>query len=114
MPKRLLIIGNGFDIDLGLRTRYSDFANSESWEKLTGSTFGFNQDLLAALIAARQKEAWFDIEKTMNDYVRAIRPFELTPGLVEMDKSCFADVTKALSEYLKYYCPLNFRVQQKN
>lgn len=30
MPKRLLIIGNGFDIDLGLRTRYSDFANSES------------------------------------------------------------------------------------
>lgn len=101
MPKRLLIIGNGFDIDLGLRTRYSDFANSESWEKLTGSTFGFNQDLLAALIAARQKEAWFDIEKTMNDYVRAIRPHELTTGLVEMDKSCFADVTKALSEYLK-------------
>lgn len=101
MPKRLLIIGNGFDIDLGLRTRYSDFANSESWEKLTGSTFSFSQNLLAALIAARQKEAWFDIEKTMNDYVRAIRPHELTTGLVEMDKSCFADVTKALSEYLK-------------
>lgn len=62
MPKRLLIIGNGFDIDLGLRTRYSDFANSESWEKLTRSTLGFNQDLLSALIAARQIEAWFDIE----------------------------------------------------
>lgn len=28
MAKKILIIGNGFDIDLGLRTRYSDFAKS--------------------------------------------------------------------------------------
>lgn len=29
IPKRLLIIGNGFDLDLGRNTRYSDFAKSE-------------------------------------------------------------------------------------
>jgi len=29
IPKRLLIIGNGFDLDLGRATRYSDFAKSE-------------------------------------------------------------------------------------
>ncbi|MQO93819.1 AbiH family protein [Segatella copri] len=28
MAKKILIIGNGFDIDLGLRTRYSDFAKA--------------------------------------------------------------------------------------
>ena len=65
MPKRLLIIGNGFDIDLGLRTRYSDFAKSNFWEKLMRNTHGFDQDLLAALREAKEKEAWFDIEKTM-------------------------------------------------
>ena len=101
MPKRLLIIGNGFDIDLGLRTRYSDFAKSKHWEKLVENTYRFDQDLCAALMNAKEKEAWFDMEKTMNDYVRAIRSHELTTGLVEMDKSCFVDVTKALSEYLK-------------
>lgn len=30
IPNRLLIIGNGFDLDLGRKTRYSDFAKSES------------------------------------------------------------------------------------
>lgn len=32
MAKRLLIIGNGFDIDLGLKTRYSDFSKSNNWK----------------------------------------------------------------------------------
>lgn len=34
MAKKLLIIGNGFDIDLGLRTRYSDFAKSNPLAEL--------------------------------------------------------------------------------
>lgn len=57
MAKKILIIGNGFDIDLGLRTRYSDFAKSNIWEKLMGNTHGFDQDLLAALRKAKEKEA---------------------------------------------------------
>lgn len=101
MPKRLLIIGNGFDIDLGLRTRYSDFAKSNIWEKLMRNTHGFDQDLLAALREAKEKEAWFDIEKTMNEYVRAIRPESLTTDFVDKDKKNFIEVTKALDKYLK-------------
>lgn len=101
MAKKLLIIGNGFDIDLGLKTRYSDFANSKVWDKLMKNTYGFDQDLLGALRDAKEKEAWFDIEKTMNDYVRAIRPEYLTTDLVEKDKRSFTEVAKALAEYLK-------------
>lgn len=101
MAKKILIIGNGFDIDLGLRTRYSDFAKSNIWEKLMRNTYGFDQDLLAALREAKEKEAWFDIEKTMNEYVRAIRPESLTTDLVNKDKKNFIEVTKALDKYLK-------------
>ena len=101
MAKKLLIIGNGFDIDLGLRTRYSDFAKSKIWEKLMENTYGFDQDLRGALNDAKEKEAWFDIEKTMNDYVRAIRPEFLTTDLVDKDKNSFTEVTKALAKYLK-------------
>ena len=101
MAKKLFIIGNGFDIDLGLKTRYSDFANSKVWDKLMENTYGFDQDLLGALRDAKEKEAWFDIEKTMNDYVRAIRPEYLTTDLVEKDKRSFTEVAKALAEYLK-------------
>lgn len=101
MAKKILIIGNGFDIDLGLRTRYSDFANSKIWEKLMKNTYGFDQDLLGTLKKAKEREAWFDIEKTMNDYVRSIRSENLTSNLIDKDKSSFVNVTKALSEYLK-------------
>ena len=101
MAKRLLIIGNGFDIDLGLRTRYSDFAKSKYWEKLMENTYGIDQDLLYALKEAKETEAWFDIEKTMNDYVRAIRPEFLTTNLVDKDKKSFVEVSNALSKYLK-------------
>ena len=46
MAKKLLIIGNGFDIDLGLRTRYSDFAKSKIWKKLMANTCGFDKTYL--------------------------------------------------------------------
>lgn len=65
------------------------------------NTHGFDQDLLAALREAKEKEAWFDIEKTMNEYVRAIRPESLTTDLVDKDKKNFIEVTKALDKYLK-------------
>ena len=29
-----LIIGNGFDLDMGLPSKYSDFVESEEWKKL--------------------------------------------------------------------------------
>ena len=101
MAKRLLIIGNGVDIDLGLRTRYSDFAKSKYWEKLMENTYGSDQDLLNALKEAKETEAWFDIEKTMNDYARAIRPEFLSTDLVDKDKHSFVDVSDSLSKYLK-------------
>ena len=101
MAKKLLILGNGFDIDLGLKTRYSNFANSDIWKTLIVKTYNFDQDLLGALRDAKEKEAWFDIEKTMNDYVRALRQDNLTARLVDKDKVNFKKVSEALSQYLK-------------
>lgn len=101
MAKKILILGNGFDIDLGLKTRYSNFANSDVWETIIGNTYNFDQDLLGALRDAKEKEAWFDIEKTMNDYVRALRQDDLTARLVDKDKVNFKKVSEALSQYLK-------------
>lgn len=101
MAKRLLIIGNGFDIDLGLKTRYSDFSDSKIWEKIVGNTFNFDSNLLGALRKAKEKEAWFDIEKTMHDYVRLIEPNRLVDYIINKDKADFDKVSKALSKYLK-------------
>ena len=55
MAKRLLIIGNGFDIDLGLKTRYSYFSKSNNWKTLMKDTYSFDTDLLGVLLNAKEK-----------------------------------------------------------
>lgn len=54
MAKKILILGNGFDIDLGLKTRYSDFANSKIWEKLMENSLQYDSDLLGELLNAKE------------------------------------------------------------
>lgn len=101
MAKILLILGNGFDIDFGLKTRYSDFANHPIWDNLMNESHAFDQDLLGTLKSAKETEAWFDIEKTMNDYVRALPPAILITDRVNKDKKDFINISEALSTYLK-------------
>ena len=101
MAKKLFIIGNGFDIDLGLKTRYSDFSDSKVWEALMQNTLEFNNDLLGELLNAKETETWFDIEKTMLGYVRQIRPDYLVDKNINKDKVDFDKVSEALSNYLK-------------
>lgn len=101
MAKKLLIIGNGFDIDLGLRTRYSDFASSELWGKLMGNTYSMDVDLLAALKKAKETNEWFDIENTIDDYARSVTQYGIYTDKVRKDKEDFFRLSSALATYLK-------------
>lgn len=31
MGKKILILGNGFDLDIGMKSRYKDFMSSDIW-----------------------------------------------------------------------------------
>lgn len=60
---RVLIIGNGFDLDLGWNTRFSDFARSGFWPHNihTGS-------IISYLEKVRDRNDWFDIEAEIGNY----------------------------------------------
>lgn len=64
IPKRLLIIGNGFDLDLGRNTKYSDFAKSDYWSK------NLKSQLYSYLNQKSQIEKWFDLEGELANYVQ--------------------------------------------
>lgn len=84
----VFIIGNGFDLDLGLPTKYSDFANSEFWPKAAPkskvtfeemkremkrgifSTIPETPKLEHAIENAKNKSTWFDLEKELLDYAK--------------------------------------------
>ena len=65
-PKTLLIIGNGFDLNMGLKTSYRNFVNSQY------CPFGNNRCVLSRGIGPylnrKSKEYWFDLEQSLKDY----------------------------------------------
>lgn len=66
-PKNSLIIGNGFDIDLGLNTRFSDFSNAKDfWPESDGSK------LSTYLESKKSVEKWFNLEGALREYAMSV------------------------------------------
>lgn len=56
MPKTIVILGNGFDMDLGLHTSYGDFVKSPQWTGLMEGN-GRSLDDNWLLVICREKLA---------------------------------------------------------
>lgn len=99
------VIGNGFDMDMGMPTSYSDFIKSKEWDE---AVKGFNvylqqedyqkHSLIAQLQLASSNRQWFDIEKEIHQFV------DSHPDNTERDirdiRSEFEIIKKALTRYL--------------
>lgn len=91
MSKKVFIIGNGFDLDLGMNTRFSDFAKSNEWP-FKNPTMG-----LAFHLRNQAKiDKWFDLEQELLEYaVKSTRRF------LENDKQSFNNLTEKLTLYIR-------------
>lgn len=100
IPNRLLIIGNGFDLDLGRNTRYSDFAKSEFWPK------NLNSQLYKYLDSKAHIEKWFDLEGELATYVtklndQCLAAYRSTiPGIAKQDEEDFKIIVEEIISYL--------------
>ncbi|MBP3741305.1 MAG: hypothetical protein J6I41_09325 [Bacteroidales bacterium] len=81
MRNNVFIVGNGFDLDLGLPTRYSDFAKSNYWPKeqsidvyrtdRTGLLDPYAPQSLASYLNEKINiETWFDLEHELLNYAQ--------------------------------------------
>ncbi len=101
MSRNIFIIGNGFDLDLGWKTRFSDFANSEFWPKQDGI---YIPGLLIHLESKKDKETWFDLENELLQYATGNftdRPISRMGMDPRKDIPYFRKIHWALTEYLK-------------
>lgn len=97
---KVFILGNGFDLDLGWKTRYSDFASSKYW--IEDSSYG--NDLNFHLHLDKYIEKWFDLEISLFDYAKAEGKPPVTrerESLINKDKQCFKELTQGLSDFLR-------------
>ena len=116
-----LIVGNGFDIDMGLPSRYSDFIRSKEWNDAVN---GFNiylqqkdyqnHSLIAQLQMASTNSQWFDI-----DYLKRITAnftannSKLSTALHYRMRECPLTVTEIYFNYTYPHQYIKLPIQQE-
>ena len=95
--KNVLIIGNGFDLDLGYLTKYSDFANSLFWP-FHGNSSGLEE----ALVKAIKIDKWYDIEGIIEQYATRNDTLVRDNSTIAKDKETFSLLCSKLQDYLRH------------
>ncbi|MBQ9231963.1 MAG: hypothetical protein IJ190_12435 [Prevotella sp.] len=99
----MLVIGNGFDLNLGLATRYSDFVKSNIFKKMYEKRIQEKEkkqpSLIDYLYGKSFCERWYDIELSLFEYVSR-KPDGGFVNNVEIDRRDHELLCESLVEYL--------------
>lgn len=99
MKETIVILGNGFDIALGMKSSYKDFYESDFWpfkkETKDESKRMFGIDVY---LNDNMKDNWYNLENLLADYASKIK--SIHPDLCAHDKDCFFKLKSALSEFI--------------
>lgn len=104
-PKTVLVVGNGFDLSLKMKTSYHDFAGSKFWpfadkEKYAESSLPYflnnNYD---------KAKSWFDLEELLAIYASSSNIenniHKGDSSFIEKDKDYFNTLVSSLTDYLQ-------------
>ena len=110
MAHLALVIGNGFDIDAGLPSKYSDFVDSPEWQKMCWNIRGLmnfpgykENSLITHLQKIYGEKNWFDVEEEIYNFIKA-HPFSDDLAISDI-RNEFNAIKKSLIDYLKRVGP---------
>ena len=88
MHKKVFIIGNGFDLDLGWKTSYRDFVSSDYWPLKNNAA---NCPMAEYLKLRTEADRWYDLESMLKTYASDNRHYHDNAK------------TRFIFSFLKYY-----------
>lgn len=100
--KITLVIGNGFDLDAGLKTSYKNFTKSDYWP-FSQSQQVYGHDTLGSYLRERSElNTWFDVEESLYDYSNVGLGKAIIHGcdLDSLDRSDYNRLKSSLTSYL--------------
>lgn len=115
MAKGIIILGNGFDLDLGLETSYSSFAKSDQWKELMNNN-EHSKDinwLLGFIKSKYEVEKWIDIEAALLEYAINKKRNNII-AYSNGDENDFNALRRSLKSYLKEQQSLFVRPTKKS
>ena len=89
--KSTLIIGNGFDLDVGMKTAYQDYAESKWWPFKDARMIDGCETLAYTLKQRANLDKWFDVEES--NYKNSIICQSLK-DIKKMYRTCTEDFAK--------------------
>ena len=111
MSQNTLILGNGFDIALGYKTKYDDFVNSNFWPFKNKEQSSYSEPNLQNFIydyTDKRKDdlgevRWVDIEGMLRDYaISKNETGSFNDEMIKADLDTYNLLVSKLAEYLKY------------
>ena len=97
-PLSVLIIGNGFDLDLGMHTSYKHYAESKLWPFKDLSQGNLGKYLNSRKFA----DNWFDLENEFANYAKTVSSDNLSNDqLIRFDNEDFKILVSKLKFYLQ-------------
>ena len=100
MNKIVLIVGNGFDLDLGWKTSYSDFASNDKFWPFKYAEDSSNS-LSGYLNNHKEIDTWFDMESCLGEYAKLDADRPVDKVLLTEDKRDYDALVNKLKQYLE-------------
>ena len=94
----VLILGNGADLDLGLKTSFTSFRTSKYWEQYINDKSSKNSEL-TSFLNTKTSGDWCDLESCLADYGQQLK-VKLNEE-VELDKLSYQALCKQLYLFLE-------------
>lgn len=92
--RTVIVLGNGFDMALGMKTSYKSFRKSRFWP------FKNSKDGLAYFLNLKtEKNNWFDLEQLLAEYAEQ-KYKEHDNSFCELDKENFFILSERLKEFI--------------
>lgn len=97
----VLIIGNGFDLNLGLKTMYSDFLASNEFKEIINDEVITGRNYIKRHIVDKiNLENWIDIELELTNFSKNIGSFIIQNKKSDLVFEDFKEIKQALLHYL--------------
>lgn len=102
MAEKVLVIGNGFDLDVNFRTRYSDFY--KNWKSMNLWAFDESSTGLGGYInQCAKSEKWLDLEMALFNYANSKNGYvkNIANTSIVADRDDFEKLVYSLNRFIR-------------
>lgn len=109
MKETLVVLGNGFDLAMGMKSSYRDFYDNKNFWPFEQKTSSTNVRIrrrtgLDTFLHDKMQENWYNLENLLAEYAKSIK--SVSKEQVEHDEKCFEELKESLYDFI-YYAQLN-------